>query len=232
MALCAPLQSAGPDTACRQSVLTRRSFLLASACHKGCKCYAPCRQRAGMLSRRARLLVAGAGRFFSLPSVFGSAPPSLIPVRAHPAAALPPPFDTCSPPRMCFVFLSRQLFCTGLCNRFRQAKKKCLCAFVSAFSVGNALRFQQPCGLSFRGNAMFFPLNSGRTALCCRLAFCLFQWQNAPGLPLLYPLLGSYDLLHALGFLAFAADLPFDRVRTWYGAGDDRGGEGAELSGM
>ncbi|WP_300810981.1 hypothetical protein [uncultured Desulfovibrio sp.] len=38
-----------------------------------------------------------------------------------------------------------------------------------------ALEHFKPYGLSFRGKSAFFPLTLGRAALCCRLAFHLFQ---------------------------------------------------------
>ena len=52
-----------------------------------------------------------------------------------------------------------------------------LAADPGAFAVWNASRFT-PYGLSLRGKNAVFPRDSGRTALC-RLAFCLFQRQNA-----------------------------------------------------
>ena len=49
---------------------------------------------------------------------------------------------------------------------------------MSAFSVCNALWFKS-YSLLFCAKTVVFPLTSGRAALCCRLAFCLFQWQHA-----------------------------------------------------
>ena len=49
---------------------------------------------------------------------------------------------------------------------------------MSAFSVCNALRFKS-YSLLFCAKTVVFPLTSGRAALCCSLAFCLFQWQHA-----------------------------------------------------
>ena len=53
---------------------------------------------------------------------------------------------------------------------------------IRAFSFCNAQRFK-PCGLSFRGKARFFPLISGRTALCRRPAFCRFSRARSPTAP-------------------------------------------------